>query len=459
MHNLTHIYGDDDPMVQVNIHEQETRYAELKQGDREFLSTFKLRFDNQVKANIGAGVAEITEPKRALDFVCKLDPKRYRSMLAKMRNSALNMEEGAYPQSLSAAYRIASGWANEEERGFHGAESHSAFAFENSKTPALTTTKPSDDKKKATMKTKRGSKVICYVCGASGHYAKTCPLRKKGPDSAMVAEHINNHDSDDDEEYYEEAAYVSTETVLFSRDDVLLDSQASVSVFCNENLLSEVGESANIITLNGVQSGAPGIKIRQEGQFRELGKVYFSPANILSYAMMVDNGNIISYSQAANSFTLSPKGGGEDFIFSRKTTSGTDGRFYCCNKSNRSETALVQTVDDNIQLYTKREVAGATKARDMLIKMGYPAVKEAMATVQSGSNFDITSRDFQIADAIWGPDVGSLKGKTVKHASRAAETLSGKVIAQIEQTLAVDIIFVEGVPSLIGVSTMLLLSW
>ena len=95
--HLTHIYGDDDPMVQVNIHEQETRYAELKQGDREFLSTFKLRFDNQVKANIGAGVAEITEPKRALDFVCKLDPKRYRSMLAKMRNSALNMEEGAYP--------------------------------------------------------------------------------------------------------------------------------------------------------------------------------------------------------------------------------------------------------------------------------------------------------------------------------------------------------------------------
>ena len=116
-------------MVQVNIQEQETRYAELKQGDRKFLSTFKLRFDNQVKANIGAGVAAITEPKRALDFVCELDPKRYRSMLTKMRNSALNMEDNACPQSLSAC-RIASGWVNEEERGFSGAESHSAFVFE-----------------------------------------------------------------------------------------------------------------------------------------------------------------------------------------------------------------------------------------------------------------------------------------------------------------------------------------
>ena len=31
----------------------------------------------------------------------------------------------------------------------------------------------------------------------------------------------------------------------------------------------------------------------------------------------------------------------------------------------------------------------------------------------------------------------------------------GKVIAQVEQTLAIDIMFVEGVPSLIGVSTPL----
>lgn len=170
---------------------------------------------------------------------------------------------------------------------------------------------------------------------------------------------------------------------------------------------------------------------------------------------MVDKGNIISYSQTTDSCTLSPKEGGENFIFSRKTTSGTDGRFYCCNMSSRSDTALVQTVGDNTQLYTKREVAGATKARDMLIKMGYPAVKEAIATVQSGTNFDITSRDFQIADAIWGPDIGSPKGKTVKHSSRAADMSIGKVIAQVEQTLAVDIMFVEGVPSLIGVSTPL----
>ena len=459
---VRHIYGDGDPMVAVNIQEQETRYAELKQGDREFLSTFKLRFDNQVKANIGAGVADINEPKRALDFICKLDPKRYKSMLAKMRNSALSMEENAYPQSLSAAYRIASGWVD-EERGFGGAESHSAFVFENSKMPAgekpPTTTGTNDDKKKVQLKTKRASKVTCYVCGSSGHYAKTCSLRKEGPDSAMIADHTNENPPDDGEDYYDEAAYVTTqETVLFTRDDVLLDSQASVSVFCNGNLLSKIGVSPSQITLNGVQSGAPGIKISQEGVFRELGKVYFSPktsANILSYAVMIDNGNHISYSQTSDSFTLSPKGGGEDFVFSRKSASGSNGRFYCCNVSGRVESAFIQTVDENKKSYTKREIAGASKAREMLIKMGYPAVKDAISTIQSGSNFDITSQDFQIADSIWGPDIGSLKGKTTKKATEPADMTTGKAIVQVEQTLAVDIMFVEGVPSLVGVSTPL----
>ena len=144
-------------MVQVNIQEQETRYAELRQGEKEFLSSFKVRFDNQVKSNAGAGVAAISESKRALDFICKLDPKRYRSMLAKMRNNALSMEDNAYPQTLSSAFRIASGWINEDyDRGFNGIESHSAFVSENSKEKTPTT----DDKKRAGLKMKRTANVI-----------------------------------------------------------------------------------------------------------------------------------------------------------------------------------------------------------------------------------------------------------------------------------------------------------
>jgi hypothetical protein len=53
--HLTHIFGDGDPMREVNILEQETRFAALRQGDRVYISTLKQRLDNQTKANEGAG--------------------------------------------------------------------------------------------------------------------------------------------------------------------------------------------------------------------------------------------------------------------------------------------------------------------------------------------------------------------------------------------------------------------
>jgi hypothetical protein len=72
----THIYGDGDPMTEVNVQEQETRYAALRQEDKEFISTFKQRFDDQIKANEGAGVPAVTDSKRALEFISKLDTRR-----------------------------------------------------------------------------------------------------------------------------------------------------------------------------------------------------------------------------------------------------------------------------------------------------------------------------------------------------------------------------------------------
>ena len=87
--HLTHIFGDTDPMNDVNMHEQESKYNSLRQGEREFISTFKVRFDEQVSANDGVGITPITESRRALDFIMKLDPKRYKKMHDEMKNDAL----------------------------------------------------------------------------------------------------------------------------------------------------------------------------------------------------------------------------------------------------------------------------------------------------------------------------------------------------------------------------------
>ena len=125
--HLTHIYGEDDSMRAVNIHEQTIRYNYLRQGDRESIGDFKIRFDNQVSANDGVGMADVEESIRAIDFLSKLDPKRYTCMLTVMRNSAVQNLPNSYPSTLAGAYRVASSWTNSNGAVPLGAEQHSAF--------------------------------------------------------------------------------------------------------------------------------------------------------------------------------------------------------------------------------------------------------------------------------------------------------------------------------------------
>jgi hypothetical protein len=102
--HLTHIFGVGDPMTEVNIQEQQARFASLRQGNREPVATFKTRFDYQVEANLGAGVPDVTDSTRALAFFFKLDDKRYRRMLQYYRNKALDNDANAYSQTLT--YRL-----------------------------------------------------------------------------------------------------------------------------------------------------------------------------------------------------------------------------------------------------------------------------------------------------------------------------------------------------------------
>ena len=125
--HLTHIYGEDDSMRAVNIHEQALRYNYLKQGEREVIGDIKTRFDNQVLANRGVSMTEVVEPTRAIDFLSNLDPKRYTGMLTFMRNTAIQNLPNSYSSTLAGAYRVASSWTNAGGGAPVGAEQHSAF--------------------------------------------------------------------------------------------------------------------------------------------------------------------------------------------------------------------------------------------------------------------------------------------------------------------------------------------
>lgn len=244
------------------------------------------------------------------------------------------------------------------------------------------------------MKKKSLSSVICYVCGLAGHYAPDCE-NHKSVDQVLYG--ATEEDIDEDDRTVESAFVASNVVVLFARSHVLLDNQASVNVFCDANLLTDIRRSKHGILLNGVQADAEAARVDLEGDFGEVGPVYYSQratANILSFAAMVDRGADIRYSNSDGRFTLQPRGSSNIYSFSRSPVPGSEGRFYVCDvesivkrvpTQHRGEMVLVNTVSENMFRFTKRETASAAKARELLARMGYPPVEITIAMVRGGT--------------------------------------------------------------------------
>ena len=164
--HLTHMFGDHDNMTSINLHDQQLRYNALRQGDRETIAEFKTRFDNQLKANSGVGMTDIGEPLRALDFISKLDTKRYSNMLTVMRNNACQNIPGAYPDTLASAFRTASTWIRDgalvplgSNHQHHSAYLADAVHVTKAKDPEKGKT-PSSKKNKAQLKNRDRKSVV-----------------------------------------------------------------------------------------------------------------------------------------------------------------------------------------------------------------------------------------------------------------------------------------------------------
>ena len=319
--HLTHIFGEDDEMSVANIHDQALRYHNLRQGDKEFISDFKIRFDHQVKSNQAVGIPEIGEPLRAMDFIGKLDFKRYNGMLTSMRNCACQNLPGSYPKTLASAYRTASTWTRDGLLVPMGSDSHSAFLTDT----AFIVTKGKDQKdvkdlkppadkieKSSSAKTFKG----CLTCGKIGHTARVCPDRPN-PNLALMVSNLNPTSDDREPAQYlgnfdEEVTYITKEeTALLSIDEVVFDNGSTVHLIKNPRLLAKIGNAANPIIVNGVEAEASGVRVNLEGTLGDIGRVYFSKdasANILSMGTFVDAGAKIEYKAKENRFTVQPKG-------------------------------------------------------------------------------------------------------------------------------------------------------
>ena len=76
----------------------------------------------------------------------------------------------------------------------------------------------------------------------------------------------------------------------------------------------------------------------------------------------------------------------------------------CATPRKMGQFGFVQTVEDNMKLFSKRQVAGAKKARELYEKLIYPSTADFRAIVSAGGipGCEVTPEDVKTAEVIWG---------------------------------------------------------
>ena len=108
--------------------------------------------------------------------------------------------------------------------------------------------------------------------------------------------------------------------------------------------------------------------------------------------------------------------------------------------------AFVETVADNMQLFTRRQIAGGNLARDLQAGLAYPSDKDLKWITQANMLKDspVRPQDVDLALRIHGPSVASLKEKTVRKTPEVVRQDIVEVLKEIRQlhkrvTLSIDI--------------------
>ena len=409
----------------------------------------------------------------AVAFLLGSDRRRYGKLIDELQND-FTKNSNTYPKTVTEAYNLLINYKNTNWN--FSKETGEGLQF----TQAGKGGKPKDK-----------SKVKCYNCGEYGHYAPECPKKnnKKGTMNVQVdesdAESASSSSdsesagvSDSERDYaegYDSDGYnlnafafctvTHRHRVTFMQDEkytglskwwILLDNQSTCNVFCNKALLKNIRKVNRSLTIytNGGKSVT-----NLKGDLEGVGTVWFDPegmANVLSLAWMKRRYRVTydSWDTESEGFVVHKP---EKQVLFKETPSG----LFVHDVRNR-QVVMVNTVAENEEGYTQRQVLKAKLARKVYAMVGRPSVRDFINMVKLGAikNCPVTADDIVAAEKIFGPDIGALKGKTTRETSPQVQTdivaVPKKILALHKNiTLAADLMFINKLPFFISISRKL----
>jgi hypothetical protein len=152
------------------------------------------------------------------------------------------------------------------------------------------------------------------------------------------------------------------------------------------------------------------------GDIKNLGSVWYNLASIANILSLSDVRRVCRVTMDTNlesSMCIHKEDGGI-----MKFKEHTNGLYYYDTRDNvpdKNTVCLVQSVEETKKFFMKREVDAADLACNLYRKIGRPSQAKFEDIVSKNiiRNCPITVDDIRRARIIYGPDVASIKGKTV----------------------------------------------
>ncbi len=201
-------------------------------------------------------------------------------------------------------------------------------------------------------------------------------------------------------------------TDLDLRNVLLLDNQSTFDLCCNKKFTLKIWKATKALTM---RSKGGSLRITKKCKIPGYKyPVWYSKKGITNIICLknVIKCNRVNYdSNLDTTFVVHCSAFGlPDLLFEMHLCSSR-----VCYPKKMGQFGFVQTVHDNMKLFSKHQITGVVKVRELYDKLIFPLTSDFRAIVSAGGvlGLDVTIDDVNAAEVIWGQSILKMKGNTV----------------------------------------------